>query len=82
MYKRYGATGVITKYRFTFNKAFLKLTNNYLLGNYYFTLVSVCFCPLIGISIGFDPDPFMATYFCIIMKVSGLQKATIFFKYF
>ena len=49
----------------------LKWTINYLLKTRYFTLVSKCFCQLIGISMGSNPAPFMANVFSIIMKKSG-----------
>ena len=51
------------KYRFSINKALLKLAFNYLLDNCYLTLGSMCFRQLIGIPMWFDHSPCMTNSF-------------------
>ena len=47
------------KYRFNFNKTYLKFVMNYLTDNCCFTLGSMCFPQLIGILMGPGPSFFM-----------------------
>ena len=45
--------------RVSFNKTSLKLATNDLIKNFCFTLDNVCFCQLIGTTIGPNPASFM-----------------------
>ena len=46
-----------------FNKISFKLAINYLLGNCFFILCSMCFCRFVGIPMLFSPEPFMVNLF-------------------
>ena len=52
-----------TKFKITFDKAFLKLAITFLLDNFFFDFGNLPFPKITGIPMGFDPTPFVANLF-------------------